>query len=113
MKLMKKIKINWLESDKDINIKEGFISVYNNGILYINVDLASNLDDDIKWVKVGVDENKNIIIIRPSKTPINAYPVEKVFNAKIVKGVPTYKLRLNKKRAKTYQFGKSFIVSLI
>lgn len=109
MRLLKRIRINWLENDNDVEVTTGFISVYDNGVIYMSVDLAQHIGD-VKWVKIGLDESKSIMVIKPSDIPINSYPVSKYQNTKIITGVP--KLNVQKLKATTYRSDDSLIAVL-
>lgn len=109
--MLRKINIHFLRPDRDVNALNGFISVYH-GIIYLNADLGNSIDDNIKWVKVGLDDDKNILIIKPSKSPINAYPIEKIVNAKKIIGFPTNSLKLYRKRAQAFKTENNLVVSL-
>jgi hypothetical protein len=106
--------INFLSPDGKVQKAQGFISLYNNGIIYINKDLAEYFGKNTNFMRVGIDEERKILVLRPSETPINSFKVEKHGNTMMIRHVPTARLRIAiKNRLEVYATKDGFLSSLV
>jgi hypothetical protein len=106
--------INFLSPDGKVAKAKGFISLYNNGIIYINKELSKHFDKNTNFMKIGIDEDRKLLVLQPSKTPINSFKVEKHGNTMMVRHVPTRRLKIAiKNRLEVYATKDGFLSSLI
>lgn len=112
-KLEKRLNVKFLSPDGKVVKAEGFMSIYTNGVVYLNKDLTKRLGNSISWMKVGFDDNRKLMVMKPSEKPFNSFRVEKVGNAIRVRRIPRSLLKEAFQNRKTVYIKDGQILSTL